>query len=209
MREMAVIKIATSVRRTKLMLSRQDHGVAFREFYANTRAAAATCKYKIKCPHDCCVDKEPVDYTQAVVKDILLAGMSDADIRREVLGLAELDMKSAKELVAIVEEKEVARDACFDTVGIAAGTSSYQRYKSSRPTEAQDDLRTKLARKGKCEKCGSDFNLYTKFASGRINQKPFKFCASCFKSSKASRTQKKAPSLEIVLRLVLSTVLLG
>ena len=51
MREMAVIKIVTSVRRTKLMLSRQDHGVNFREYYANTLAAAATCYYKVQCHH--------------------------------------------------------------------------------------------------------------------------------------------------------------
>ena len=173
MREMAVIKIATSVRRTKLMLSRQDHGANFREYYANTRAAAATCNYKVQCPHVCCIDKDPIDYTQNVVKDIILAGMSDADIRREILGMSDLDSKTAKDLVAIVEEKEVARDACLEPVNAgAAGISSY-RNKSRHPERSKkESQRTQLTMRGKCEQCHSDMN--TRCASGRMNSKPFK-----------------------------------
>ena len=110
MKEMAVIKIATSVRRTKLMLARQDHGVNFREYYANTRAAAATCNYKIQCPHTCCIGKDPIDYTQNVVKDICLAGIADADIPREVLGLIDLDSKTATDHAKLISPKKILKD---------------------------------------------------------------------------------------------------
>ena len=50
-KKMAVIKVATGVRRAKLLNSKQDHGESFREFYANVKAAAATCKFSIKCPN--------------------------------------------------------------------------------------------------------------------------------------------------------------
>ena len=45
MKKMAVLHVATSVRRTNLMSLKQDHGQTFREFFANVRASAATCSY--------------------------------------------------------------------------------------------------------------------------------------------------------------------
>ena len=42
MQKMAVLHVATTVRRTNLMSLRQEHGQTFREYFANVRAAAAT-----------------------------------------------------------------------------------------------------------------------------------------------------------------------
>ena len=39
--QMAVIKVATSIRRTNLLAAKQDHGETFREFYANVKAVAS------------------------------------------------------------------------------------------------------------------------------------------------------------------------
>ena len=74
---MAVIHIATSVRRNSLLQSRQEAGESFREFYANVKAVASTCSFQISCPHACCSQKTPIDYTHMVIKDILIAGVSD------------------------------------------------------------------------------------------------------------------------------------
>ena len=65
---MAVIRVATSVRRANLLATRQDHAESFREFYANVKAAAATCDFNVKCPHDFCADQAEIDYTQMVIK---------------------------------------------------------------------------------------------------------------------------------------------
>ena len=51
MKRLSVIKVAISVRRSKLLSTRQSHGEGFREFYANVKAAAATCDFKVKCPN--------------------------------------------------------------------------------------------------------------------------------------------------------------
>ena len=48
MKRMAVLHVATTVRRTNLMRLKQDHGQTFREFNANVRAVAATCAYNVK-----------------------------------------------------------------------------------------------------------------------------------------------------------------
>ena len=189
MRKMAVIPIAASVRRTKLITTQQDHGQTFREYYANTRAAAATCAYKVKCPHACCANNAPIDYTQEVVKDILLAGIIDMEIRKDVLSLTDLDSKSARDIVCIVEEKETARNACFGattTSVTAASTSSYRKqHRYSGKPEAKDSEQQKLNINGKCEKCGSQFPQFIKLSRGRINREPFRMCSSCFKLSKS------------------------
>ena len=40
-----------------------------------------------------------------VVKDILIAGIEDSEIRKDVLGMPELDAKSDNDIVKFVEEK--------------------------------------------------------------------------------------------------------
>ena len=79
MKRLAVIKIATSVRRTNLLASKQSHGESAREFYANIKAAAATCNYRVKCMRECCAEEAMVDYTSDVVKDVLIVGIADAE----------------------------------------------------------------------------------------------------------------------------------
>ena len=98
MKAMAVDKVAVSVRRSKLFSLKQDHGQAFREFYANVKAQANTCAFSVKCGNQCCLAKNPpappVDYTSQVVKDILICGAADNDIRRDILELDKLDEKT-------------------------------------------------------------------------------------------------------------------
>jgi hypothetical protein len=112
MKRLAVIKNPTSLRRTNLLSLKQAHGETFREFYANVKAAAATCDFKVMCRHECCADKCAIDYTSSVVKDVLIAGIADADIRNDVLAWAELDSMDDKGVMAFVEAKEIAQAAC-------------------------------------------------------------------------------------------------
>ena len=52
-----------------------------------------------------------VDFTDEIVKGVLVSGLSDDDIRKEVLGWSELDTKTVKETVTFIESTEMARDA--------------------------------------------------------------------------------------------------
>ena len=180
-KNLVVIKIATSARRTNLLASKQAHGVTFREFYANIRAAAAICKFSVKCPHTCCAENPLVDYTSNVVKDVLIAGILDADIRKEVLAWTELDSKDDKDVVGYVEAKEMAYKAWSDTQTHAltvAGVSNYRKNAKSE-NEPDQSMKTKLAMKGKCSKCNKDILLYKRYQSGRMNKKPFNKCSTC------------------------------
>ena len=62
-----------------------------------------------------------------VIKDILITGVSDEEIRKRSLGLLELDQKSDKEVVKFVEEKEMALKAWSSSRGgsIGSGSSGY------------------------------------------------------------------------------------
>ena len=51
-------------------------------------------------------DCRGVDYTPEVIKDILLSGIYDLDVRREVMGTAGIVDKSVNDLVRIVKAKE-------------------------------------------------------------------------------------------------------
>ena len=108
---MAVVKVAVSVRRSKLFRLRQEHGQSFREFCANVKAQANTCDFSVQCPSTCCKDlnKPNVDYTSHIVKDILICGVADNEIRKSILELDDLDNKTDKDIVGFVESKEAAR----------------------------------------------------------------------------------------------------
>ena len=181
MRKMAVLQVATSVRRTKLLATKQEHGQLIREYNANVRATASTCDFTIKCPHSCCADKDPVDYTSKVVKDILVAGIADTDIRKDVLGHPELDNMLDKDIVKFVEEKEMVSSTSRSDVN---AMSNYRKQ-----SKDEDGAKKKLSMKGKSSKCSEEMNLYIRYRSGKMNKEPFQNCIKCHKANQ--KTQGK------------------
>ena len=182
-KRLAVIKVATCVRRTNLLHSKQASGESIREFYANVKAAAAICNYKVKCTQACCAGRPLVDYTSAIVKDVLVAGIADSDLRREVLSWNELDDKDAKDVVTFIESKEVAIKAWSGSSNSALSNSSYKKQvKGSLQNESIDSsMKTKLSLKGSCEKCRLEINVYKRYQNGKLNRKPFRLCGKCYK----------------------------
>ena len=183
MKKMAVIKVAISIRRTKLLSLKQSPGQSFREFYANVKAQAATCNFSAKCGQACCSNADPpvpdVDYTLHVVKDILISGISDIEIRRDVLEWADLDSKSAKDLVGFVEGKETSKSAWSQGSSEGAGLSNYKRNNRQEETETK----TKLSLKTKCNRCGVQIAQFARNKNGRMNRIPYTKCIKCHKES--------------------------
>ena len=183
MKRLAVIKIATSVRRTNLLASKQSHGEPVREFYANIKAAGATCDYSVKCMHACCADKAMVDYTPNVIKDVLIVGISDAEIQRDLLSWDELDQKDDKEVLAFIESKELAQTALNKALTTGtAGVSTYHRAQKTPVDPAEQSMASKLALKGKCGKCNKEIAQYKRYQNGKMNRTAFTLCRQCHKS---------------------------
>ena len=57
----------------------------------------------------CCNSKPSVDYTSLVVKHIIICGLSDIQIRKDVLECPDLDNKSITDVVGFIEGKETSK----------------------------------------------------------------------------------------------------
>jgi len=117
-KRLAVTPVAINVRRSDLLQVKQDHGENIRSFYARINGKAATCAYTMDCPSNVC--NQHVNFTDVIVKDVLISGLSDDDIRKDVLGWSELDTKTVKETVTFIESKEMARDALTKQISAAS-----------------------------------------------------------------------------------------
>ena len=87
-------------------------------------------------------------YVDKVVKQVLICGIANLDIKEEVLGTSGVNDKNLAETLGLIEDKETALRSTASS-GAAAHTITYKRI------EATDKC---LQGTGKCEKCGKTFN---------------------------------------------------
>ena len=106
MRRLAVIPVATGVLQSDLVQMRQLRDEPFRAFAARVRGKPDTCAFTVDCT---CGLK--VTYTDHMIRDTLLNGIADDEIRQEILGSADVLTCAVNEIIALVESKEMARNA--------------------------------------------------------------------------------------------------
>ena len=192
---LAVIPVALGVTRSELLAMRQDPDEPFRTFAARVQGKAETCEFKTifngSCTNCNTGYQGDVYYTDEVIRDVLLNGIADIDIRRDSLSSDNIQLKPVTEVIAYVENKETARNANVST-SISA-LSSYRRNnnlpnhrdlseyprknRSSSPSDT-DKLRTT-----NCPDCSKMFHLFSKKSRGR-NRKPHMRCETCWRKSR-------------------------
>ena len=106
LRRLAVIPVATGVLQSDLVQMHQLRDEPFRAFTARVRGKADTCAFAVDCT---CGLK--VNYTNHMICDTLLNDIADNEVRREILGSADVFTRAVNEIVALVESKEMARNA--------------------------------------------------------------------------------------------------
>ena len=183
-KNLAVVPVAICVRRASLLAMTQDSGESAREYYARIKGRADTCSYKSKCT--CSLE---VDFTEIIIKDVFVSGISDNEIRENVLGWTELDCSDMAATIKYVEGKETARNAVSMDRG-SVNASGFQRRKSeSRPVRSDKDedrdVEQKLKLTAKCPECRSEFHQYKRMGKS-VNKRPFKLCKPCFDKEKAA-----------------------
>ena len=179
-RKLAVIPIAMGMRRSETLNMVQESGEPSRAFLAKVQGKAATCQFRTKCAEDCCREKgNPVDFTNTIVKYVLVNGLVDAEIRREVLGWELLDESTLTDAIAFIEQKEMARDAFKGEA--AAIKTGYRKQQASTGTADE----AKLRKKAKCEGCATPFNQYVRGKSGQIRE--HKLCKKCWRATSQKR----------------------
>ena len=177
MRELAVIPVAIGVRRAELMDLKQLPDEPFRTFAAKTKGKAETCAFTTTSTCSCNRTVK-VDYTTETVRDVLLAGIADLDIRREALSTMNMQNKTINEVIAFVESREMARNATPSTT-----LSALSSFRKKQPTPAakkptQPDIKKSMP----CPDCGKMFNVFKQRANGSWNTKAHTKCINCWRS---------------------------
>ena len=105
-KQLAVIPVSVVVRRSDFIGTKQDLTENARAYTARLQGKAATCSDSCICPKDGC--DQVVDFTDIIVKDVMVSGLADEDIRKDVLGWEELDNKGVNDTLRFIEAKEMA-----------------------------------------------------------------------------------------------------
>ena len=138
------------VARVKLQQMRQDRDEPVRAFAARLRGQAGVCSFSIKCLSDTCGSS--VDYSDIMIRDALIRGLDDEEIRLDILGESRQDL-SLEDTLSYVEAKESGKRSASHLIGdssinTAAAMSSYKRHEKvraqSNPTENKGSSATLL-----------------------------------------------------------------
>ena len=200
MQRLAVIPVVISVPRSELWAMHQMRGEQFRAFAARVRRKAGTCSFSTDC--SCGVN---VDYTDHAIRDTLLNGIVDEDIRRDLLGTADILTSPINTVIALVETKEIARNAVPSTD--IASVSTFKR--SIRATAQGSSLApaynlpptfTNHSTQPHCPRCNQLFSLYKEGPTG-WNTKPYSMCLNCYRTRRRPKRRNghvTGPSLQAV-----------
>ena len=176
MESFAVIRVSKGAQRAELMKLTQGGDEAIRTFAARAQGKAQTCGFKTtgKCK---CGQSLEVDYTQEVIKDVIMAGIADNDIQTSVLEIEGIESKPLNELIAIIERKERARKA-YRPVDVSLVSEYKKNKRVEKPAKTQPDRSRKIP----CPECKQLFRTF----NGK-NVVPFKICFNCFKKHKGNK----------------------
>ena len=192
MRDLAVIPVAIGVRRAELMDLRQGPDEPFRTFAARAKGKAETCSFStsVQCR---CHRTIQVDYTTETIRDVLLAGISDLDIRREALSMQDIQKKSINDVIAFVESREMARNATPSSSMSALSTFKRRHVEPSNkkvpPEPTAKNTHPEANKQTSCPDCSKMFSPYKQRTNGSWNSKPHMKCIECWRSGRRKPPQ--------------------
>ena len=107
---------------------RQDSDEPFQTFATHAQGKAEACEFKTDfngtCSNCSTTHAGQIYYTDEVVRDVLLNGIADVDIRREALSADGMQKKPINEVIVFIESKETARNA-----NSSSGVSTVSAYR--------------------------------------------------------------------------------
>ena len=172
MRSVAVIPVARGVIRAELIQMNQSPDEPIRTFVARIRGKAETCGFttSVVCH---CGRKNDANYTEEVIRDVLLAGIYDLDIRREALSTPGIQERSTNDIISIIEGREMARNATPNS-----SLSTLSTYRQNRHSNV-DQPKTVP-----CPNCGKLYLRFKEKPNGGRNKTPYKQCMDCWRANK-------------------------
>ena len=99
LKDLAVIPVAVSVKRTELLQMHQDAGENIKNFLSRVKGKAINCGFRVECTHAHAAPAGQnvppehvfVNYTDEMLRHVILNGLYDDDIRCDVFSTSELD----------------------------------------------------------------------------------------------------------------------
>ena len=150
-----------AVRPTNILVARgdlqnihQDRDETVRAYCARLRGQASVCKFKKTKQCSCTRPTDvTIDYSDEMVRDALIRGLTDEDIRLEVLGQANQDM-SLDETLLLIEAKESGRRSVTrlqaNPTATVNASSSYRKRDKQKQSAASNDANSSQV----CGHCG-------------------------------------------------------
>ena len=153
MKSLAVREENVMVARVTLHNMRQDRDEPIRSFGARLRGQAGVCKFVTKCTN---CDSE-LNYTEAILRDVLCRGLDDPEIQLDLLGDKNQAM-NLEQVLKFVEAKEAGKRSASRLLvppsADALASSSYRRQRSDTLKERHRDHPTQIDGRDQHEVCG-------------------------------------------------------
>ncbi len=150
---LAIREENTMVARVALHNMRPERDEPIRAFGARLRGQASICKFTQQCP-DC---ERAVNYTEAMIKDVLCRGLEDSGIQMDLLGEKNQDM-TLEQTLRFIEAKEAGKRSAsrllLPQAMDAVGGSLYKRQKKAQTRATPPAKTTPLHDRGTCTYCG-------------------------------------------------------
>ena len=139
-----------------------------------------------------CTCLREVDFTDSIIRDVLISGIADLDIRREVLGMRAILERAVNDVISLVEGKEMPTNSLPSS---ASGISSFKR---SRPVSAAQPPPSDRSQTALCPDCKQTFALFSEGARG-WNTRPHRQCIKCYRGRRGRRSGE-SPHVDANLR---------
>ena len=109
-KKLAVVSVAICTLQSEVIQMRQEHTEPVRHFAARVRGKAMNGKFKksVTCSNGSCARLAEVDFTEEIVKMVVLTGLVDDDVKREVLANETLENMTLEQTISTVELREQA-----------------------------------------------------------------------------------------------------
>jgi len=132
------------------------------------------CSFTKTCTGPQC--DQQVDFTDDIVKYVVVSGIANEDIKKDVLGHADIDTRYLTDMISLIENKEMAARAMSS---IAMGDFNVALHQlETRQNGTAKDTDTKFQTKTNCKTCNKVI-LKFKLRRGKIRE--FIHCINCWK----------------------------
>ena len=93
LKALAVIPLARTVKINELLKMSQQSSELIRSYHARVQGQASICHFRMKCTHQHTTQQGDVyvDYTSKMIRHVLLNGLYDESIAREITSLTDID----------------------------------------------------------------------------------------------------------------------